>query len=248
MRSPVLLAIVVFLASCGGGSHDSPPTPLGKHFDDMYIADVPLENKEDVVKSQNEWAKAKFENQKAESDFNAITTKLSIVKNDQKASKLKQDSAISNKKSAEASADTNRINQAQKELRTAELGVKAATARVKYYEAVRDFYKRQWRYAQENMYWRESQYELTKAQLGQKNNKAPKGISYDWYPKQEAERSKRTAAAREKSENEKAKAGRAREAWLKEQQASDTAAGAPANLEDPLAPAAAPTTTTTSTP
>jgi len=238
----VVVAIVTGVAACGGSPKDTPPTPLAKHYDDMYIADIDLKMKEKIVTTQNDWAKAKMENAKAESDFNAITTQLSIVRNDHKAAKLKVDSAIANKKSAEASADTNRMNQAQKELRTAELAVKAADARIKYYDAVRNFYKRQWRYAQENMYWREAQYELSKAELGQKNNKAPKGIDYAWFPKQETERSKRTASARDKAETEKGRAGNARDKWIKEQQASDTAAGAPANLPDPMAPAPAPTT------
>ncbi|MBX3158618.1 MAG: hypothetical protein KF773_21805 [Deltaproteobacteria bacterium] len=242
-----MVAVVTGVAACGGGPKDSPPTPLARHYDDMYLADIGLEAKTNIVTSQNEWAKAKMENAKAESDFNAITTQLSIVRNDQKAAKLKVDSAIANKKSAEASADTNRMNQAQKELRTAELAVKAADARIKYYEAVRDYYKRQWRYAQENMYWREAQYELAKSDLGQKNNKAPKGIEYPWFPKQEAERQKRTANARDKAETEKGRAAQAREKWIKEQQASDTAAGAPANLPDPMAPSPAPTASTTPT-
>jgi hypothetical protein len=203
----------------------------------MYIADVALDQKPTVVTTQNDWAKAKMENAKAESDYNNITSQLEIVRNDQRAAKLKVDSAIQNKKQAEQSADTNRINQAQKELRTAELAVKAADARIRYYQAYQAFLKRQWRYAQENMYWRESQYELAKAQTGQKANKAPKGITYDSFPKQEAERNKRSASAREKAENEKGRASSARDAWLKEQQAADAANGSPANWPDPMAAA-----------
>ena len=38
------------------------------------------------------------------------------------------------------------------------------------------------RYAQENMYWREAQFEVAKAQIGQENNIAPKGVTYDYVP------------------------------------------------------------------
>ena len=244
----VAISTVVFAVGCGGGSSESAPGPLGKHFDDMYIADIPLDQKGTVVTSQNEWAKAKMENAKAESDYNSVQNQVSIVKNDQKAAKLKVDSALANKKTAEASADTNQINQAQKELHNAELGVKAADARVKYYESYRDYLKKYWRYTQENMYWRESQYELSKAQLAQKANKQPKGITYDWFPKQEAERNKRAASAREKSENDKGKATSAREKWTQQQQAADQASGVPSHFPDPMAPAPTPTTVGTSPP
>jgi hypothetical protein len=244
----VAIGAVLCAVGCGGGSSESAPGPLGKHFDDMYIADIPLDQKGTVVTSQNEWAKAKMENAKAESDYNTINNQVSIVKNDQKAAKLKVDSALSNKKTAEASADANQMNQAEKELRTAELGVKAADARVKYYEAVRSYMKKYWHYTQENMYWRESQYELSKAQLAQKANKQPKGVDYQWFPKQESERSKRAASAREKAENEKGKATAARDKWNAQQQAADQASGQPSHYPDPLAPAPTPTTTVTTQP
>jgi hypothetical protein len=190
MRSPskifaiVVLAVgvqVVLLAACGGSS-DTPPGPLAKHFDDMYIAAVPLDQKQSVVTTQNDWSLAKMQNAKAEADYNESTVQLSIVRNDQKAAKLGVDSALSNKKSAEASADTNRMNQATRDLHNAEDLAKAADARVKYYEAYREYLKVVLRHAQENMYWREAQYENAKAQLGQKSSIAPKGISFDSFP------------------------------------------------------------------
>jgi hypothetical protein len=228
------ITVVCHLVACGGGgSEEGPPGPLANHFDDMFIADVGAQD--NVVNAQRDWSKARFDNSKAESDYNTITTQLEIVRNDQRASKLKVDSAIQNKKSAETSADTNRINQAQKELRSAELTVKAADARIRYYQAYQAYLKIVWRYTQHNMYWKESQYELVKAQTGQKANKAPKGISYDSFPKQEAERSRKAAAAKERMENEKGKAASARDAWIKEQQNADAANGAPANWPDPMA-------------
>ena len=115
---------------------------------------------------------------------------------------------------AEASADTNRINQRSKELHTAEDVAKAADARVKYYRGVPRLPQDQQRYTQENMYWREAQYELAKSQLAQRNNIAPKGVKFDAFPKQEAgaqqaRRSRRKAEARRR---EAARAERARAA------------------------------------
>lgn len=233
-----VLAVASDLGACGGPS-DSPPGPLARHFDDMYIAAIPLDQKQSVVQSQNDWSVAKMENAKAEADFNESATQLTVVRNDQKATKLGVDSAVSNKKSAEASADTNRINQATKDLHNAEQLAKAADERVKYFEAYREYLKIVLRHAQENMYWREAQYELAKAQLGQKNTIAPKGVSYDSFPQQEQERSKRSTSAKERADAGKQRVMSARENWLKAQETADRENGHPTNLPDPMAPKSA---------
>ena len=242
MRSPskifaiAVVAVVVGLGACGGGAADAPPGPLGTHFDDMYIARIAPADKPDVGKTEQDWALARSENAKSDADLNEVNTQLTVVRNEQKAAKLGVDSAVTNKKSADASADTNRINQAAKDLHTAEDLAKAADARVKYYEAYRDFMQRQLRYTQEVMYWREAQYELAKAQTAQKNSIAPKGVSYDTFPKQEQERSRRSTAAKERLDLEKQRAMSARDNWLKAQEIADRENGHPSNLPDPLAP------------
>jgi hypothetical protein len=140
MRSPskifaaaALISALTF-GACGGSS-DSPPGPLAKHFDDLYIAAIPLDQKQSVVQTQNDWQLARLQNAKAEADLNESNTQLSIVRNDQKAAKLGVDSATSAKKSADASADTNRMNQSAKDLHTAQALSTAADERVKYFEA-----------------------------------------------------------------------------------------------------------------
>jgi hypothetical protein len=237
-RSKILviavLTVVGQLAACGAS--DSPPGPLAKHFDDMYIAAIPLDQKQSVVTSQNDWSLAKMENAKAEADFNDAGTQLEIARNQQKAAKLGVDSAVSSKKSAEASADTNRMNQATKDLHTAEDLVRAADARVSYIEAYRVYLQRKLRHTQEVLYWREAQYELAKAQLGQKNNISPKGIEYDAFPKQEQDRQKRAASAKDRVESEKQHAMSARDNWLKAQETADRENGRSMNLTDPLSP------------
>jgi hypothetical protein len=234
-------AVIVFATACGGSS-DSPPGPLGKHYDDMHIAQVPLDQKGAVVQTQQDWSVAKMENAKAEADYNEMTQKLAVVRNDAKGARLKLDSAISNKKSAEASNDTNKTNTAQRDVRNAELLVKAADARVKYHEIYRGYLKKYWRYTQENMYWREAQYENAKADLGKKNNVAPKGLSYDAFPQQEQQRNKRTASAKAGAESEKGRAQSARDNWLKLQQEADQANGTPSQFPDPMVQSVTPTT------
>src|SRR3954469_23602976 len=228
-----LLALGTALGACGGS--DSPPGPLVKHFDDMYIAAIPPAQKPSVVQAQNDWSVARMENAKAEADYNESATQLSIAQNDQKAAHLGVDSAVASKKAAEASADTTRVNDATKNLHTAEDLAKAADARVKYLEAYRNYLQVAMRHAQENMYWREAQYEVAKAQVGQNNHIAPKDVAFDAFPKQEQERRKRADSAKERLDTEKGRVQSARENWMKAQETADREYGRPANFPDPMA-------------
>jgi hypothetical protein len=246
----MMIGVLSLTAACGGAS-DSPSGPLSKHFDDMHIARVPIDQQRAAVEGvQSAYQVAKMENANAEAEAQEAQSQLAVVKNDEKASKLAVDSALSNKKSAESSADNNRINGAARELHAAEAANKAAKARVKYYQAYANYTKRQARSALENMYWREAQFELAKAQLAQKNNVSPKGVDYAWFPKQEADRAKKAQSAKGKAEDERKKALSAREAWLAQQQAADKENGRNSALPDPMAPKATAggTGTTTETP
>ncbi len=235
-----LIAVSVFVLSACGGPDDSPPGPLAKHFDDMFIADVDPGQQTGVLAAQTEWSKAKLENNKAQADFDEATANLANVRNDQKGAQLTIDTALNNKKQADASADNNRINEASKALHAAESLKKAADARVKYYEAYRGYLAKHLRWTQENMYWKEAQYELAKSEVAKRNNKSPKGIDYNWFPKQVEERGKRTEKARGKADAEKQRAVAARDNWLKAQQTADQENGRPSALPDPMAPKAAP--------
>jgi hypothetical protein len=205
-------------------------------MDDMHIARIPLDKQGSVVEAQNKWAIAKMENANAEANVQEADSQLHQARNDHKAAKLAVDSAINAKKSAEQSADMNRMNNAQKDLRSAEDSEKAARARVTYFEAYRAYLKRYHRYTQENMYWREAQYEAAKASIAKQNNIAPKGINLDDFPKQMDARGKRTESAKQKAESEKSKAVSARSSWLSAQTAADKATGRTGTLYDPMAP------------
>ncbi len=202
----------------------------------MYIARIPLDQKGNVVQTQNQWSIAKMENANAEANVQEADGQLHQAQNDYKASKLAVDSAISAKKSAEQSGDMNRMNNAQKDLRAAEDSQKAAEARVKYFEAFRNYLKKYWRYTQENMYWREAQYEEAKSTLAKANNIQPKGVNYEDFAKQLNDREKRTQKAKEKAESEKTKAVAARQNWLSAQSVADKATGRTGTLYDPMAP------------
>lgn len=227
------LVICVVLAACGGSS-DSPPGPLSKHFDDMYIARIPLDQKQSVVQTNNDFSVAKMEAATAEAQFQESDTQLHQAINDSKAAHLQVDSAVSAKKMADQSADMNRINQAVKDLRTAEDLDKAAAARVKYLQDYRNYLKVYWRYTQENQYWREAQFEAAKGQIAKANNIAPKGVNYDDYPKQVDARGKRTESAKQKAQKSKERVMATRDNWLKLQHTADTESGHPSMLWDPM--------------
>lgn len=202
----------------------------------MHIARIPLDQQGTVVQAQNQWAISKMEAANAEANVQEADSQLHQARNDHKAARLAIDSAIAAKKSAEQSADMNRVNNAQKDLRAAEDSEKAAKSRVAYFEAYRNYLKRYHRYAQENMYWREAQYEAAKAQIAKSNNIAPKGIVLDDFPKQAEARGKRTQSAKEKAESLKANAIKARQSWLTAQTTADKATGRTGTLFDPMAP------------
>ncbi|HSD90532.1 MAG TPA: hypothetical protein VLB44_23565 [Kofleriaceae bacterium] len=230
-----LVCIGLFVVGCGGAS-DSPPGPLAKHFDDMYIARIPLDQKGSVVETQNQWSVAKMENANAEANEQEADGQVRQAQNDHSAAKLAVDSAITAKKSAEQSADMNRMNNAQKDLKAAEDSEKAAKLRVQYFVAYRNYLKRYHRYTMENMYWREAQYENAKATLAKQNNIAPKGVVYDDFPKQLEQRGKRTQSSKEKAEAEKSKAVSARNEWVSAQSAADKLTGRTGALYDPMQP------------
>jgi vacuolar-type H+-ATPase subunit I/STV1 len=233
-----VVSLSLVTGACGGSS-DSPSGPLSKHFDDMNIARVPIDQQRAAIENvQSQYQVAKMENANAEAEEMEAKSQLAVVKNDQKASKLAIDSALSNKKSAESSNDNNRINQAARELHAAEAAQKAASERVKYYEAYASYAKKQHRYTLENMYWREAQFELAKAQLAQKNNVSPKGVDYNWFPSQEQDRGKKAASAKGKAEDERKKALSRREGWLKMQADADKENNRNSALPDPMAPKA----------
>lgn len=239
-KTSLVFALALMVMTACGGSSDSPPKPLSKHFDDMFIAQIPLDQKQAVVTAQNDYSVAKMELAKAQADLSDANAGVEIAKNDRKSADNTLSSALTTKKQADATADQNRVNDAARELRGAEIGKKAADKRVKYMEAYRDWLKKHARYAEENMYWREAQFEMAKADIAQKNNIAPKDFQFADYPAQESDRRKRTEKAREAAENERGKANEARQNWLKQQSESDEANGRSSNLPDPMAKVSAP--------
>jgi hypothetical protein len=222
-----------FVFGCGGGAEE-PPKPLSRHFDEMYIAAIPVDQQKASFDAQHEWTVSRAEDAKANADLNEANMQLGIARNDAKAAHLAVDNAISAKKAASQSADMNRENQAQKDLHAAEDNEKAAKARVAYLEAYVRYMRGYTVYTLANMYAHEAQFEATKAQIAKEHNIAPKNVSYEWFPKQKDERGQRLAREKQRSEKGKATTLQARQNWLQLQKTADTESGHTSTAWDPM--------------
>jgi hypothetical protein len=235
LAGSLILSVGLALAACGGSS-DGPPPPLGRHFEESFIAAIPVDQQTDVIQAQNNYNVAQREKAKAEADIREQKLQLDVAKNEARAAKLDLDSANQREKMAQQSADMNRINEATKEKRGAELARNAADERVKYYNAYGAWLQKLLRYTQENAYWRESQYELAKARLAQKNNIAPAGFNLDNFIQQESQRKGRVDTAKAKAEGAKGAAADSRQRWLVLQGEADKTLGKKTEFPDPMSP------------
>lgn len=236
--SAVLLSSGLILGTglVGCGKKDSGPTPLSKRLDDSFIAGVAVEQKQQVIDTQSAWTTAKMERDGVSAKYAKAKTSAEIAKNDRDAAKIDQRSAERLKKDADASADTTRINDTEREVRKTMAQTKAAEARFSYLAAYRDALKVGLRAEEETVYWREAQYELAKARVAAANNIAPKGFLVGNFETQEAARAKRSASAKDNADKAMKKATGKREEWLKAQATADELTGTPKSHEDPLAP------------
>lgn len=228
IRSALVLLISTIAIACGGGA-PAGPSSLSWHYDEVYIAQLSLDEKAKVLASQNDFQRARAEQMKAEADLSESGTKLEVSKNEQKQSLLSERSATQEKKAAEDSGDMTRVNQASKAMRIAELTRRAADEKVSYIKANRSYLKKYVYFCKEETYHREARYEHEKARLGQSNNIAPKGVDYDKFAGQTAERSKRSQIAKQRAKDEKKKAEAAKAIWNKRVQDSNQARGIPSS-------------------
>ena len=208
---PVFACALFF--SCGGGS--TGPKPLKHHFDDMYIAQVPLNEKQQVIAAQQEYSTAKMEMAKAKADLGEAKTKEKIAKRATKSSQLDVKTAKDLKKDADRTADMNKVNEAKANLHKAELKASAAKAKAKYATAQRKYLKAWLTYTKYNVYAKEATYEEAKARLAESRNIRPAKFLYKNYKDQETRRAKNTGKARRKADSELGKAKKAKKRWLK---------------------------------
>jgi hypothetical protein len=233
----VAVVVVSLFASAGcGGASDGPPRPLGRHFDDVFLAQLPIDQRSEELAAKQAYDRAVMEKQKAEADYNESRVQLDVAKNERDAARLDEKSAKSRNDAAQASADMNRMKEGEKEMKTARSAREAAEKRYDYLNAYRNWLKRLMRFTEHNAYWREAQYELAQAKLAKANNIQPKGFNFDDYSKQEADRNRKVSDAKTKAEREKSTALEARTKWLAIQREADKLIGKTSEFPDPMNP------------
>jgi hypothetical protein len=207
-----LLALLAVAPACGGGGANR-PGPLKYTIEDMYLARVPMEEKAGVLEAKNEYDMALMERQSVEADVSESGTELQVAKNELAQAKLDEKSAQSRKKAADDSADVARMDAAARDLRVAQLARQAATKKVEYMTARRDFLKKKLAQAEDEAYAKEARYEVVKARLAKSNNIRPKGFEAANYERQAEERSKHAQRTRALIQREGARAETLRREW-----------------------------------
>jgi len=149
--------LVLWLAACGSG-------PKYK-IDDATLAQIPVQEKQTVIAAQTEQNQAREEYRTADAMVKQTDRDLDVAENDLKTSKLGHDTAKLNMKSAEQSGDVNRKNSAERDIHVAEMGVKAADAKVDWLAKKKKFYKRQRDAAEAHQSSADAKVELEKAKL-----------------------------------------------------------------------------------
>jgi len=187
----------------------------------MYIARVPPAEQADVVAAHSEYHKARLAHATAENDWKEWKTQIEISRNELKAASLMESSAQTRKKAADASGDMNRVNTATREIRSAEMARKAADMKVDYYKAKHKFLKKYAAYKKEEMYYKQAQHELAKADVAKQKNIRPKGFAYPAYQKQVQGRSRDVQRAKFQTDRERTKIDGLKAKWQKQQAAAE---------------------------
>ncbi len=231
----LLSGLLLSSAACGGAS-DPPPAPLGRKFDDKFLASVPLDQRKDEIEAKQAYDIAALESGKAEADYNEARVQLDVARNEREAARLDERSAASRAKAASQSADQTRIKEADKETQGAKLSREAAEKRYAYIESYRKWLKRLMRYSEHNMYWKEARYELAQAKLAQRNNIQPAGFNVDNFVKQEGDRARKVTDYKRITDGDRKSAESARSSWLALQASADKVNGRKSQFPDPMSP------------
>ena len=202
-------ALALALVACGA----SRPGPLKFHFDDMYIARVPLSEKQSVLDAQQEWSIAKMELASARQLYQETVSDVKIAKNEAKKAKLEKQSLKERLKIAEKTGDLTMINETTLLARAADLTYKAAKKKVKYLQQQRKYLRLDIDYHEDMMYEEEARFEMSKARTAQTHNIQPPGFVPAQYQKQLETRSRYAQRTRARVDKARAVAARTEKEW-----------------------------------
>jgi len=235
-RSLVVSLLFVALAGGCGGPQDPAPGPLSRHFEDSFLATIPVDQRKDEIAAKQAYDIAVLEKAKAEADYNESRVQIDVATNERDAARLDEKSAASRAKASQQSADMTRVKESEKETRAATSAREAADKRYDYMVAYREWLKRLMRYTQHNAYWREAQYELAQAKLAAANNISPQGFKLEYFSKQEQERAHKVSDYKSKVDADKNAAMSKRSKWVAIQGEADKMMGRKSEFPDPMAP------------
>ena len=230
-----IAAACVALSACGGPSR---PGPLKHHFDDMYLAKVPIDSKRSVLDAQQDWSIAKMELAKARQDYETAGLDVKVAQNDAKKAKLEAGTLKERKKIAEKAGDLTEINKTTLLLLSADLSFKAGQKKVTYMKAHRSYLRVAIDYAEDIMNLEEADYEMSKARMAQRHNIQPRGFVFANFQKQSERRARQVQTTKVRLEKARAKEEKYKKEWKAfEQQARAAERGA---NDSPPPPAALP--------
>jgi hypothetical protein len=230
-----LVCAALVTGACGG---ESRPGPLKHQLDDMFIAQIPIAEKQPVIQAQQDFYVAKMERAKAEADLNDAAADLQVAKNQREQAALDEKTAKTRKQNADKSADLNKINAAALLEREAETARRAAEKKVEYMKARREYLKKWVHHAEDLMYAQEARYELSKARLAQSKNIRPRGMEMANYERQAQERAEYVQRNKPEMDRRKADVDRLRKEW----QSLAKQAGIETGGETPIKESGAPKT------
>lgn len=166
MGNRLLSFMLLGALGCGGGA-------AKYHVDDKALGDATVEERQGILAAQQAKEVARIEEQRTDSDLRNVERDLDIAENDKKTARLQRDNAKLMAKSAVTAGDLKRKDEAAHTMRVAELGVKAAEAKVDWLEKKRKWVKAQREAAEDHFAEADSRYELEKAKLVQKKGVQP---------------------------------------------------------------------------
>jgi hypothetical protein len=222
---PALVVAAALAASCGGG--ESGPTPLRFGIDDFHIAAVPVEAKGAVISTKQEYDVAQMERAKTQADLDDVRTKLQVARNEAASAELTRKSAETEKNAAVRTANLTDQNNAQRLLHNAELGKRAADAKVDWMVARAQHLAKVLRWRDYEILAREAKWQLEKARIAQQNNIRPAGFDEPNFERQYQERSDAAARKRSEADNDRQRVSDKERDWQQKQQQFDQVRGIP---------------------
>jgi hypothetical protein len=204
--------VLAALIACGGGG-PSRPGPLSNLLDEVHIARVPPDQRPAVAQTQNDYQLARSEQLTADTNVKESDTSIKLAKGEVDQAVIEEKNAKLKQKDADASADLNRKNAAAADLRVAQLGRKAADAKLAYVKAKRSYDWNWFLFTEHDTYAKQAKWELEKAKVAKANGIQPAGFSYDKFESQYRSRSEAAQRSKRSAEKEKARMNEKFQAW-----------------------------------